>query len=487
MDDRFFVLFLCVLPIIWGQPTLTGYDYNMELGNLLTDGHVSSPGTFHLYYSVRSPLIYIGFVADTRDTTGWAGFGFSTTDLMIPGDAAVGMMDVVTPRLGDFYLSGRQASLSNVFCANGIGAVCYDPMEKAVGGLTCADNLSNTSVSRVGTFLVLQYTRPIAASDFCDLAVNLTGPSNIIYAVGPTTTTYLWPFNLQYHAVRANTTFTFIATPPTSAATSVATTMTMTTMATTMTNATTVPATSMASTTGGIGAPPTLTGYSYNQDFSANLTTGYHPAPLPQYYHLYYTFQPPTISIGLVAYSIDGWLGFGWSPSGYMQQTGSPSDAVLAYVDPIGNSFITDFTLIGRTAPDPVGCMGTSPGVCPDTSVPTCADNIVLKRMSRVGNYLQVEFSRPVIASDSCDVAILPSGSPNQFVIYALGPTINSMAWPFSIQYHTYHTNVTQAFNWIQNPTPTPPPVGTTKTNGGDQLTISLLMMSLGFVLSFLM
>jgi len=487
MDHRFFVLFLCVLQIIWGQPALTGYDYNSELGTLLTDGHVSSPGTFHLYYSVRSPLIFIGIVADTRDTTGWAGFGFSTTDLMIPGDAAIGMMDGVIPRLGDFYLSGRVASLNSVFCANGIAAVCYDPLEKPQGALNCSDNLSNTSVSRVGTFLVLQYARPIAASDFCDQAVNLTGPSNIIYAVGPTTTTFGWPFNLQYHAVRANTTFTFLATPPTSAATSMTTmtTMTsMTSMATTMTNQTTMPATSTsASTTGGIGTPPVLTGYSYDYDFSNNLTTGYHPAPLPQYYHMYYTFQPPTISIGIVAYSIDGWLGFGWSPSGFMQQPGAPSDAVLAYVDPIGNAFITDFTLMGRTAPDPVGCKGTSPGVCPDTSIATCADNINLKLLQRVGNYLQVEFSRPVIASDACDVAILPSGSPNQFVIYSLGPTINSMPWPFSVQYHTYHTNVTQAFNWIQNPAP---PAGTTKPNGGNQLTISLLMV-FGFVLLFLM
>jgi len=239
----------------------------------------------------------------------------------------------------------------------------------------------------------------------------------------------------------------------------------------------------MQSTTGNpIGMPPTLTGYAFQVDYSFNLTDGFNPAPQPQYFHMYYTLTPPTLFMGIVAYSLDGWLGFGWSPSGIMQTPNMPSDAVLAYVDTIGNTFVSDFTLIGRSAPTPTSCAGPTPGVCPDISIAGCADNIVVKSISRQSNYLILQFSRPMTASDKCDVAIVPGGA-NQNAIFALGPTITSMPWPYSVQFHTYHTNGTTPINWMVTGGTT---ASTTKPNGVDQLRISIFAVLFSLLL-FLM
>jgi len=350
----------------------------------------------------------------------------------------------------------------------------------------CTDNLANQTVSRSGTFLTLEFSRPINASDYCDYPIDLEGSNHLVYGVGPAVATYQWPYNFQYHLVRANISFAFITTLPATTATIPTATSTPTTMATVNNGTTnfataTMPATMPATTGSPIAAPPTLSGYANSFDFSLNLTNGFTPAVAPQYYHIYYTYTPPTLSMGIVAYSVDGWLGFGWSPSGIMDALGMLSDAALAYVDPMGQMFVTDFALIGRVAPTAAGCINTTTGICGDTTILTgCLDNVSLKSLSRTGTYLLFEFTRPVIASDICDVAVLPSGSKNQNVIFAVGPTITSSPWPFNIQFHYYHTNGIFPFNWV----PTASPATMAKSNGSQlPMSIFIILIVLGLLL----
>jgi len=449
---RVFFLLLLLFSYLQAQPILTGYQYQMDLGNLQTDGHVSAPTYFHIYYTINPPNISIGVVADTTTAIGWAGFGITNTNLMIPGDAVIAHVDT-GPRINDFFLVGRVASLSPVFCNNGIAAVCFDPTEKPAGN--CQDNVYNTTVSRISNFLTFTYTRPLAASDACDLAITPGVPVGIIFGVGPTIASSAWPYSIQYHYVRGISNMTFLLSPVTTgvATTAVATTgSAATTASVTTAAATTAVATTGFSTTGAIVNPPTLTGFANQLDLSNSLTDGF--MNVVKYYMFYYTILGPTINIGMVCLSPDGWCAFGWSPSGQMQTAPQPSDAVVCSINPgTGQLQISDFDLIGRSAPDPVQCNSSSTSfVCPDVSRPGCADNTFASSGMRIGNYLMCSFSRPIIASDTCDVAITPGTA--QYLIFSLGPTTGSGIFPYNIQFHTAHTNVTFPYTFIASPLP---------------------------------
>lgn len=165
----FVVLFL--FRLVSSQPTLSGYSQFLDLSGYMFNGntHMSQPMTYNLYYSYGPGYIYLGIVADTGDTTGYTSFGVNTVGQMIGSDAAIGT-NFAAPSIDDFDLKGKSSSTSNTFCLNGIGAVCIDT-DVGSGGVSigCQDNILNKTVTRVGTYLILQYARPIAASDSCDL------------------------------------------------------------------------------------------------------------------------------------------------------------------------------------------------------------------------------------------------------------------------------------------------------------------------------
>jgi len=323
-------------------------------------------------------------------------------------------------------------------------------MKKPAG--SCQDNVYNTSVTRISNFLVFTYMRPLNATDSCDISIVPGVPIGIIFAVGPTTASAFWPYSIQYHYVRGITNMTFSAAPlttgvPTTAAGTTGLPAASTAAATTA-KATTAVATTGFSTTGAIVNPPILTGFANQIDLSGLLTDGF--VSVVKYFTFYYTILGPNINIGMVCLTVtDGWCGFGWSPSGQMQTTPQPSDAVVCTTNPQnGQVQISDFDLIGRSAPDPVQCnTSTTNYVCPDFSRPGCTDNTFAVGGSRVGNYLTCTFSRPIAASDTCDVAITP-GTP-QYIIFSIGPTTGSGVFPYNIQFHTSHTNVTQQYNFI--------------------------------------
>jgi len=102
---------------------------------------------------------------------------------------------------------------------------------------------------------------------------------------------------------------------------------------------------------------------------------------------------------------------------------------------------------------------------------PTCADNLNTVSGSRMGDYLVLEFSRPLIASDQCDIAIIPNMPID--VIYALGPITGSGTWPYKIQFHTAHgTNTSHPLTFIaptSAPTSTPVTASNSATSASQQ------------------
>jgi len=264
---------------------------------------------------------------------------------------------------------------------------------------------------------------------------------------------------MQYHYSRSPVAFNYTVLLP------VTTTGVMTTGSSTTGSMTTgsmgsiqssTASTTGAGTTGSLQPPPVLSGYAYSTNLVNNFTNGLTPVSL--YLDLYYTINPTgTISIGLVGNTgVDGWLGFGWSVSGNMTTNGQVSDAVLAYVDGVGNVDITDFDITGRNPPSITNC-ATTGAVCPDVGQAGCADQVTNKMASRNGVYLTVQFTRPLAASDVCDIAIVPNGK--QDIIFAIGPVTSGGVWPYSAQFHIAHTIVPEpyTFSYVAPPPTTQP------------------------------
>jgi len=425
----------------------------LDLSGYMTDGTETTGTYFHFYYTINPgpQTISIGFVADTTQLTGWAAFGFSNTGLMLNSDAAVAWVDSSGDSyVTDFILDGRIAPNPET-CSVEAGA-CPD-----ISRSGCVDSLFNETITRTQTFLSVQYTRYLRAQDVCDLAVSVGSPLYIVFAVGPVTSTGVWPYKAQYHYARTNVTLSLIllntpTTAPTSAATSAATTVMSTTAIATTTSSTT-----------GAAPPPTLTGYAYQLDFTPTMSNGFYNTD--QYYQLYYTIASGTLSVGIVALNPDGWVAIGWSYDGYMATTTStPSDAVILYVDTAGNILASDSILYGRYPGTNTTCPGNNPtGVCPDTSRPGCSNNAVAISGSRTGNYMTVEFTRPIAQSDSCDMPITVNHT--QFIIYALGPVVQDQNWPYIVQFHSAHANVTQNTTFYGPGTPPATSTFTTQTN----------------------
>jgi len=178
----------------------------------------------------------------------------------------------------------------------------------------------------------------------------------------------------------------------------------------------------------GTNGQPELTGY----DYSFNVTDLFTPdgsAYSPQYYVVYYSVRAPNINIGIVCNSPAGWCGFAISTNGFMVG----SDAAIAYVDTTPTGHILDFDLIAQNPARSATC---SAAVCPDSTQSGCVNNINFISAQRSSNFLTFEYSRPLVKSDSCDVAIVPDNQT--FVIFAIGTVVGSPAYPFNLNKHTY-------------------------------------------------
>jgi len=135
------------------------------------------------------------------------------------------------------------------------------------------------------------------------------------------------------------------------------------------------------------------------------------------YYQIYYNYTDTDIHVGIVVNcgSPSCWAGWGISVRDGLMVG---SDAAVGWVNASGSVFIDDFTLQGQLPPD-IPCI--SGNICQDQYFSNeCENNVVARSGSRQGNYLIWEFSRPLIASDSCDNAIDPT--EQQFIIVSAGP-----------------------------------------------------------------
>jgi len=158
-----------------------------------------------------------------------------------------------------------------------------------------------------------------------------------------------------------------------------------------------------------------------------------------QYYVIYYSIILPNIHIGIVCQT-DDWCAVGFSTTGLMVGSNGPlvvpSDAALGYINSTGSPIVEDFVLGGRLTSD--NCP-SSTAVCPDvgSTVVGCQNDVVVIDGGRAntGNYIWFEFTRPVAASDACDVAVPTNGSSIS-LLYSSGPFLDGLIFPFNVDKH---------------------------------------------------
>jgi len=154
------------------------------------------------------------------------------------------------------------------------------------------------------------------------------------------------------------------------------------------------------------------------------------------YFELHWTISATTnlISIGMICLT-PGWCAIGFSETGSMVR----SDAAIGSVAIDGTTTVLDFSLNAEVAP----ANGTAcpSAVCPDSDV-GCVNNVGNVLGSRNGNYIALEFTRPLISCDSCDRAIEYSNN-NESIIWAFGDG----EVPLGIQRESLHF-VSNFFNW---------------------------------------
>jgi len=221
--------------------------------------------------------------------------------------------------------------------------------------------------------------------------------------------------------------------------------------------------------------PPTLS-YYQNTYKVKNITDA--DILTTTYYQIYYNYTATDIHVGIVVDcgATTCWAGWGISVrEGLMVG----SDAALGWVHPNGSVFIDDFTLQGQLPPD-TPCV--SGNICPDQLFSSsCQNNVVVRSGSREGTYIILEFSRPLVASDSCDNPIDPIIP--QFVIVSAGTIdvpdfeLYGFTFPFFILQHTWRGSEHITLS-------SPPTTGNVPTSEANQsFRTSLLFIATFFVI----
>jgi len=136
---------------------------------------------FKLYWSYNASANQIDMAISCQvSDPGYCGIGLSQNGSMIYGngtDAIIVSPDGNGSYALDFFMTA-QYEPGNGSCPLG---VCADT--DTVG---CSNNVFNVSGQRVGSYILVQFSRPISASDACDSAIDVTGMSNytLIWAWG---------------------------------------------------------------------------------------------------------------------------------------------------------------------------------------------------------------------------------------------------------------------------------------------------------------
>jgi len=183
--------------------------------------------------------------------------------------------------------------------------------------------------------------------------------------------------------------------------------------------------------------PPTLNGYDHFLNLQGTLINQITTDNETNYFAIYYSVRFPDIFFGVVCDSGLGWCGLGASYSGIMvgqnQSIPFQSDVMIGAVTSGGVLQIGDFVIRGRNSPS---LCSSFPGVCLDTGS-GCTNNVVAINGSIASNfYTVIEYKRPLAASDSCDVPIIPNA--DNFFIYAIGDSVGA-SFPNNVQAHSIH------------------------------------------------
>lgn len=192
-----------------------------------------------------------------------------------------------------------------------------------------------------------------------------------------------------------------------------------------------------------IANPPDLSAsYNHTIDFTNQTTNGADPTGV--YFALYYTIQNTTMDIAVVAdVPLDGYIAFGNSLIGNMVF----GDAAIGYIkSATGVGYFGSFFMGARYSGTAVICQGNGFGVCPVNDRPNCTDQYVLRNLTRISQYLIMEYTRSIASNQSCTFALQVDGS--QYIIFALGSTTTSKTWPYNPAYHTARANVTLGITW---------------------------------------
>jgi len=143
---------------------------------------------FRIHWKFIGSLVNIAIVCN--NINGFCAIGWSPPigGPMIGSDAVVGSA-FTTVNIDDYILN-QQVPPANGTCPN---AVC--PETLAVFGKNCSNNVNNTVGSIVNGFTILEFTRPINASDVCDRNVEDGG---IVWSMGLGAV----PLGIQQHYFR---------------------------------------------------------------------------------------------------------------------------------------------------------------------------------------------------------------------------------------------------------------------------------------------
>jgi hypothetical protein len=249
-----FGLLLFLFVSVYGQPLpVRTYEYDAIL-------FPQQQGKFfQLYWTINEQTsTFQGAIVCQQVSPGWCGIGWSEFGSMIGSDAVLGSIedDNVTATIMDFDLRA-QTPPGNGTCPN---AVCAD-------SAPCADDVSNTSGRREGEYMVLEFDRPIAASDACDkpVPINVTDQF-VIYGWGAG----LVPIGVLRHSDRGFAQFDW---QPPYDTTGALTTGGLTTSAVTSGEVTSAAIVTTSPGTTGV-APPATTGVAVGTTGVADGTTG---------------------------------------------------------------------------------------------------------------------------------------------------------------------------------------------------------------------
>lgn len=157
----------------------------------------------------------------------------------------------------------------------------------------------------------------------------------------------------------------------------------------------------------------------------------------PRFFALYFNVRDSEVDLGIVCYAPNAgsWCAFGHNTQ---VRTMIGADVVIGYVDENGVPYAEDFKLFDKLPPSKP-CRNA---VCPDRTQVGCKNNAVLRTGSRVDDYLVIEYTRPINASDACDLT-LPIDE-EVYPVIAQGSTNPEESWPFNILQHDYRMKASE-------------------------------------------